>query len=414
MSDSVLYDVAVVGAGPSGLAAAWFAAKAGARTVVLDRMPDPGQKLLLSGGGRCNILPTAIQPSDYVTDSSPYTLRNILCAYPIEDVRTFLERDIGLKLRLDESSGKIHVSGGGKEARAALLRAAEAAGVTLVRSFLVAKLGGAGPFYLTSPDKKTIRAMHVILACGGASYPRTGSDGSGIEIARAREHRIVPPYPALTSLVGARPSHRNLAGISMTVTVTAVSDSEEATAHGGFLFTHRGYSGPAVLNVSHVVARARQHREPVQVFVSWTDRSVDELRDLLTEGKKTVRGVLIREMPDRLADQLLDEISLFDARVATLGKDRREQLIRVLTQYPLPITRNDGFDAAEVTGGGVHLGEVQTKTLESKHVPHLYICGEMLDAFGPIGGANFLWAFVTGRAAGTAAGHAAGSTPADT
>jgi hypothetical protein len=151
----------------------------------------------------------------------------------------------------------------------------------------------------------------------------------------------------------------------------------------------------------------------VQVFVAWTDRTVDELRDLLTEGKRTVRGVLIRELPDRLADQLLDEISLFDARVATLGKDRREQLIRTLTEYPLPITRNDGFDAAEVTGGGVHLGEVEAKTLESKRVPRLYICGEMLDAFGPIGGNNFLWAFVTGRRAGDAAGRDAASESSD-
>jgi len=412
MSDSVLYDVAVVGAGPSGLTAALFAAKAGAQTILLDRMPDPGQKLLLSGGGRCNILPTAVTPSDYVTDSSPYTLRNILRSWPLNDVRTFLEHDVRLDLNLDASSGKLHVRGGGKLARAGLIRTAEAAGVKLVRSFLVAKLSGGKPFYLTSPDKKTIRATHVILACGGTSYPRTGSDGSGIDLARSKDHRIVPPYPALTPLIGARPSHRNLAGISITATVTAVSDSEQATARGGLLFTHRGYSGPAVLNVSHIVSRARQRREQVQVFVSWTDRTPEEWRDLLTEGKRTVRGTLVHEMPDRLADQLLEEISLFGARVATLEKDRRDQLIRALTQYPLPITRNDGFDAAEVTGGGVHLGEFETKTLESKRVPGLYMCGEMLDAFGPIGGTNFLWAFVTGRAAGSAAGHEAVSEPA--
>jgi predicted Rossmann fold flavoprotein len=190
----------------------------------------------------------------------------------------------------------------------------------------------------------------------------------------------------------------------MTVTVTAKSETEEATCRGGFLFTHRGYSGPAILNTSHVVARARQRREQAQVFVAWTDHTEEEWRTMLTEGKRSIRGVLLREMPDRLADQLLSEISLLEGRVADLEKDRREQLIRMLTKYPLPIIRNDGFSSAEVTGGGVHLSEIDPKTMQSKRLPNLYICGEMLDAFGPIGGTNFLWAFVTGKRAGEAAG----------
>jgi hypothetical protein len=383
--------------------AAITCASHGVQTVLLDRMPDPGRKLLLSGGGRCNILPTSVDATAYVTDSSPYTLRNILLSWPLDEVRGYLESKVGLNLRPDKDTGKLHVSGGGKEARARLMDTAKRAGVTIMPSFQVARLGGMGPFYLTSPAKDTARAQRVILACGGSSYAHTGSDGSGFDIARDRGHKIIPPYPALTTLIGARPSHRNLAGISIDATVTARSETEEASCREGFLFTHRGYSGPAVLNVSHVVSRARQHRQRATVEVAWTDRTEDEWRTLLTEGKKTVRGVLIREMPDRLADQLLEENALHDQRVATLERDRREQLIRALVQYDLPITRNDGFDAAEVTGGGVDLGEVETKTLESKRVPHLYFCGEILDAFGPIGGTNFLWAFVTGKRAGEAA-----------
>ena len=405
MRESVLYDVAVVGGGPAGLTAAIFAVRQGANTILIDRKIDPGQKLLLSGGGRCNILPTVVDPEAYITDSSSYTLRNILRSWPLEDVRFFLEAEVKLKIKTDPASGKQHVTGGGKAARSSLLSLAERVGVKIKRKFHVVRLGGTDPFFLTCPEKQTIRATRVILACGGLSYPQTGSDGSALEIARSREHQIVAPYPALTSLIGARSTHRILSGITITATVTAKSETEEATCRGGFLFTHRGYSGPAILNTSHVVSRARQRREQAQVFVSWTDHTEEEWRAMLTEGKRSIRGVLIREMPDRLADQLLEEISLLEGRVATLEKDRREQLIRMLTKYPLPITRNDGFSSAEVTGGGVHLSEIEPKTMQSKRLPNFYICGEMLDAFGPIGGTNFLWAFVTGKRAGEASGQ---------
>jgi len=398
-----VYDIAIIGGGAAGLTAAWFAAREGRQVAVLERMPQPGQKLALSGGGRCNVLPQAVDAAQYVSDSSHFIVRNLLRSWPLDDVRSFLTDSIGIDIREDSGTGKRTVRGGGEALRKQLLSSIRAKKGIVRTDTEITKIRRSKPFELTLAKGGRTIAQRVIVACGGFSYPETGSDGSGWELARARGHEIIPAYPALTSLVGARSSHRNLAGLTIEATVTARSPEDEASTTGGFLFTHRGYSGPAVLNTSHIVARARQHRLEAEVFVSWTPHDADAWRVLLSGGKRTIRGVLTREMPDRLADLILNESNLQDVRVATLTRDAREMLIRALTQYRLSITRNDGFHSAEVTGGGVPLSELTAKTLESKHVPGLYFCGEMLDVFGPVGGYNFLWAFVTGRRAGEAA-----------
>jgi len=403
MSKQGVYDIAIIGGGAAGLTAASFAAQEGLQVVVLERMAQPGQKIALSGGGRCNVLPTEVDAEQYVTDSSKFTVRNILRSWPLEEVRSYLTDELGVVIREDADTGKLTVRGGGEELKKRLLSSIRARKGIVRTDSEITKIRRSKPFELTLGKGGRVNAKRIILACGGFSYPETGSDGSGWDLARASGHEIVPAYPALTSLVGARPSHRNLAGITIDATVTARSPEGEAIARSGFLFTHRGYSGPAVLNTSHIVARARQHRMEAEVFVSWTDHDAEAWRSLLSGGKRTVRGVLIREMPDRLADLLLNELQLHDVRVATLPRDARDMLIRALTQYRLSITRNDGFHAAEVTGGGVPLSELTTKSLESKHVPGVYLCGEMLDVFGPVGGFNFLWAFVTGRCAGSSA-----------
>jgi hypothetical protein len=197
-----------------------------------------------------------------------------------------------------------------------------------------------------------------------------------------------------------------LAGISLPVTITARDDGRSATSTGGFLFTHRGYSGPAVLDVSHVLVRSRLEGDSrARLLVRWT--RLDEAgweAALKPEGNGTVAGALRRELPERLADAIAELADVPRSRpLAQLRREERLRLIELLVRGDLPWTADEGYKKAEVTGGGVSLAEIDSQSMESRRHPGLFVCGEVLDAFGPIGGYNFLWAWATGRAAGRAA-----------
>jgi predicted Rossmann fold flavoprotein len=210
----------------------------------------------------------------------------------------------------------------------------------------------------------------------------------------------------LTPLTANPAPFADLAGVSLTVTLTASSEQRSATATGGFLFTHHGYSGPSVLDVSHVAVRSRAEPGPsARILVRWTTLGDKEWEAALKPHRpRTVSGAVRAEMPDRLATALLASARVDPGRLLTeLRREERLRLIETLVRYPLPWTGDEGYKKAEVTGGGVSLAEVDPRTMESKRHPGLFLCGEVLDAFGPIGGYNFYWAWATGRAAGIGA-----------
>jgi predicted Rossmann fold flavoprotein len=396
--------VVVVGAGAAGLAAAIFAAGQGRRVILLERTRDGGRKILISGGGRCNILPSVMSPAQYVTASSAATLRNILRSWPLADQIRFFEDEVGIPLALEEESGKLFPrSNRARDVRDGLVALARRRGAEIRFGVTVRDaLPGAGGWRVLLDDGE-IAAAKVVLASGGLSVPATGSDGIGLAIATRLGHVINPTYPALTPLTDDPPRYAALAGVSPVVTLEAPADGRKFTTTGGFLFTHRGYSGPSVLNVSHLAIRSRMSGGPPQaIHVRWSPLGPDEWETLFAAGGTgSVANVVRRHLPDRLADTLLAEAGIEDGRtLSQLRRDERLRLITALTRHPLPWTGDEGYRKAEVTGGGVALGEVNPRTMESRRCPGLFLCGEMLDAFGPIGGYNFLWAWVTGRGAG--------------
>lgn len=401
--------VAVIGAGAAGTMAAIAAAGAGAEVVLLERTRDGGRKILISGGGRCNVLPARLDETRFVTDSSSPTLRKMLRSWPLAEQVAFFERDLGLPLVEEPESGKLFPrSDRARDVRDGLLALAARRGARLVAKTLVTGLAReAGGWRVGLENAEPVMADAVVVAAGGLSVPSTGSDGRGLSILAGLGHTIHPTYPALTPISCEPAMFADLSGVSLPVTITARDPARRATATGGFLFTHRGYSGPAVLDVSHILARARlEGRVDATLTVRWAPGVAAEEWDarLRGDGSRTVLGVLRRELPERLAARLVAEAGVAaDRPMPQLRRDERRALVQALTGFDLRWTGDEGYRKAEVTGGGVDLGEVEPRTMESRIAPGLFLCGELLDAFGPIGGYNFCWAWATGRAAGLGA-----------
>jgi len=388
--------------------AAIFAALGQCPVILLEGTDRPGQKILISGGGRCNVLPSRASASDFHTDGSSNLLRKILAAWPFAEVQRFFEEDLGVPLALEQESGKLFpVSNRARTVLDALIGAAQARNVELrIRARVYGLERNDGGWTVKVESGERIRASRVVLATGGLSVPATGSDGAGLRIARDLGHSVIPTYPALTPLTTSSKVHKGLAGVSLPETRISTPRPEGKGSllyRGGFLFTHRGYSGPAVLNISHVPVRSTFVGGPRPVVsVQWTRLDATDWHEELRGGQGPAIAVLRRHIPERLAVVLLHELNLSNARLEQLHREDRRRIVQALTEYRLPWSGHEGYRVAEVTGGGVPLSEVNPATLESREVPGLFLCGEMLDAFGPIGGYNFLWSWISGKIAGLA------------
>ena len=430
--------VVVVGAGAAGIVAAGFAARSGARVQLLERTKDGGRKILISGGGRCNILPSVVDPADYVTQSSPHIVKQVLKSWPLEEQKRFFEEELQIPLKLEEESGKLFpVSDKARDVRDGLLDWARKQGAEITFGVTVVGLRPGTEergekrertSWQVVTDLGTIQADRVILATGGLSVPNTGSDGTGLKILEVLGHTINPTHPALAPLTLTPHRYESLAGISLPVTIRDGDGKKAFRTTGGFLVTHRGWSGPTALNVSHLTLPTADSASPpgppvsasppgplpanrgggAHLFVSWGRLSKADWETELTTGSKLVANVLKQHLPERLADVLFAESGVpADRTVAQLRREERERLLAVLCSWPLPYTGDEGYKKAEVTGGGVALSEIVPQTMESRVRPGLYVCGEALDVFGPIGGYNFHWAWASGRLAGMGAGKSA-------
>ena len=413
-----LIDIAVVGGGAAGLAAAIFARRSNpsASVVVLEGARKPGAKILVSGGGRCNVTNAVVGEADF-WGGRPSIVRRILKALPVAETIAFFA-GLGVPLH-EEPGGKLFPdSNRARDVLTALLRGAEDAGAELRCGARVLAIDRTDGAFLLSTSAGEMRARAVILATGGRSLPKTGSDGTGYRFAAALGHTLVPQTPALAPLVldggTAYGIHTALSGVSMEAELRIwIDDGLASRLTGSLLWTHFGVSGPVALNASRHWARASAQGHRVRMTMNcYPGQAFDEIdrRWVLAAGVRasaTLRTALGGDVPDAVATAVLAALQLpADRRLADLTREDRRRLVHALTDWPLPVVDTRGYNYAEVTAGGVPLTEIDPATMKSRVCPGLYFAGEILDADGRIGGFNFQWAWCTAALAGRGASSA--------
>ncbi len=406
-------DVVVVGTGAAGLFAATWAARgqvaAGrmASVVGLDSARKPGAKILVSGGGRCNITHWQVTDADFAGSTAP-AIRKVLGRFPVERTVAFFAA-AGVDFYREADTGKLFpTTDSARTVLEALLREANAAGASLIHPAGVTSLTRDGNRIRIESSAGEVRARRVILCTGGQSLPKSGSDGSGWALARSLGHSLSAPIvPALVPLV-LPGDHwiRELTGLALPCAFTLLSGKGKAVAgsRGSTLCTHTGLSGPATLDISRHWLVSRSTDPDALLLIDWLPgQSADTLEQaLLQGGGGGALSVLRRSLSERLARHLCAAAAAPTA--GDLPRDARRRLVAAVKAMPLPIAGDRGFTVAEATAGGVPLAEVRLETMESRICPGLHLAGEVLDVDGRIGGFNFQWAWASGFVAGTAAG----------
>ncbi|MBM4116757.1 aminoacetone oxidase family FAD-binding enzyme [bacterium] len=399
-------DLLVVGAGAAGLLAARCAAERGRRVILVEKNRRPGAKILVSGGGRCNLTTTVTGPAleaAYGAAAGRW-LRHALRAYPPAALRAELEA-AGVPLKAEALEKVFPVSDRAADVLAALLRRAEAAGVALHCGRPVTALRREREGFLAETPAGPLTASRAILASGGRSYPQMGTTGDGYRFAAALGHTVTPTLPALAPLCIEAPWVRALAGLSVEDCGLALADAAGRVLvrrHRPLLFTHQGLSGPGPMDVSGWVEAAGAGCTLALDFAPPLGREALDaaIRAGIAEsGRRAAWTLLPESLPERLRRALAEQAGA-TGPAAALDRAGRARLVVAVKALRLPVAGTLGFAKAEVTRGGIPLDEVDPRSMASRRVPGLFICGELLDVDGPIGGYNFQAAFATGRLAG--------------
>ena len=391
MSDKI-YDVIVLGAGAAGLMCAAQAGARGQQVLVIDRAEKPGKKILISGGGRCNFTNIHTMPERFIS-ANPHFAKSALSRFTPQDFIALVDGH-GITWH-EKTLGQLFCDGSARQIVDLLLSECAKGRVTIACGEEIARVShSAGRFGVTT-DRQVAYAGSLVIATGGPSIPKMGATGYAYELARQFGLKVFEPRPALVPLTlgGGDVLFRELSGVATPVEARCGKASFREAA----LFTHRGLSGPAILQVSSYWQRGM----PVELNFLPDESPGWLIAAKQSNSRTTLRSALRELLPLRLADALIDRLSVNGPIGSATNADLRVAEARLAGWHFQP-SGTAGFAKAEVTVGGISTAELSSKTMEAKHVPGLFAIGEAVDVTGWLGGYNFQWAWASGWAAGQA------------
>lgn len=382
----MIYDAVIIGGGAAGLFCAITAGRRGKRVVVLEHNAEVGRKIVISGGGRCNFTNLNVSSENFVSQN-PHFAKSALAGFTPNDFIDLVKAH-GIEY-YEKKLGQLFCRTSSRQIIGMLLAECRRAGVEIRTGCSVSSVRTRDSGFTVRAGESDVAAHNLVVACGGLSFPKVGASDLGYRLAKQFGLKIEPTRPSLVGLMLEKGPVTKLAGIS----VDAAVSTRKRSFRENILFTHRGLSGPAILQISNYWTRG----DAVLI-----DMAPDgDLERTIGDGKRTVGNLLSSKLPMRLIDQLLGR-DLAGRKVAELSKSDKKETLDRLRRWDVKFHETEGWDRAEVTLGGVATSELVSKSMEAKKVPGLYFIGEVVDVTGWLGGYNFQWAWASGFAAGKA------------
>ncbi|WP_374510005.1 NAD(P)/FAD-dependent oxidoreductase [Niveibacterium sp.] len=393
------FDVAVIGAGAAGMMAAAVAGQRGRRVVLIDHAEHLAEKIRISGGGRCNFTNLQAGPANYLSDN-PHFCRSALSRYTPRDFLDLIERH-GVRWH-EKHKGQLFCDDSAQQIIDVLVAECAAGGVVWRRPCRVGVVSqGEGGFSLETSSGR-IDVASLVIATGGLSIPKIGATDFGFRLAKQFDLPVVPPRAALVPLTFAATDwapFAELAGVSLEVDVSGGSGKRRGQFREDLLFTHRGLSGPAILQISSFWSPG----EPITINLAPETDLAEALLAAKPGNKQQLQNMLAHWLPRRLAEHWATASGYAGRPLADIPDRALRELAQRLNAWQLVPAGSEGYRKAEVTAGGVDTRALDQKTMMAKSVPGLYFVGEVMDVTGWLGGYNFQWAWASAYSAGMAA-----------
>ncbi|WP_230533154.1 BaiN/RdsA family NAD(P)/FAD-dependent oxidoreductase [Microvirga roseola] len=389
------FDVVVIGAGAAGMMCAAEAGKRGRTVLVVDHAAKPGEKIRISGGGRCNFTNLHASPANFISQNPSFCI-SALRRYTQRDFIALVER-YGIAYH-EKTLGQLFCDGSSRQIVDLLLNEMKQAGIALRLETSVERVEKTSEGFALQLSQGDVRCCSLVVASGGKSIPKMGATGFGYDLAQQFGLRIVETRPALVPLTLEPTMLERLAPLAG-VAVEAVASCGKTSFAEAMLFTHRGLSGPAILQISSY------WREGGEIVLSLLPgvNLFEELRKAKAQnGRQALQTALSAYLPKRLA-QLVAETEKGPANLADFSDKSLRRIDEAVNRWRFKPAGSEGYRTAEVTLGGVDTQDLDSRTMEAKAVPGLYFIGEVVDVTGWLGGYNFQWAWSSGWCAGQSA-----------